>query len=123
MRRLKAKDISPILWRYIPLIRATVTDEGIRISDQFEYWANSTLERAIERKDIVPILDASAEVRVVVLARMQAFIVSSTTEPERIVARVPRDADDGALIAEALRVLQHRSPSQLGWRLIYGRSK
>jgi hypothetical protein len=77
------------------------------------------IHRAIEDGSIVPILNASVEARIVVLARIQAFIFEHTKRPEAIIASVSRDSDYGVLVAEALRELQPHSGGGLRmlWRL------
>jgi hypothetical protein len=118
-RTLRAKHVASILWDRAVIIRGTLTGDEPYPGPEADVAANSVIHRAIEDRSIVPIVNASVESRIVVLARLQTFILEHRKRPEAIVANVSRDSDYGVLLAEALRELQPQSGGGLRmlWRL------
>jgi hypothetical protein len=104
-RRLKASDVASILWHRASLIRSTLSGNEPYPKGLWELVANAVVSSAIESQSAAPILDAGVEVRVIVLARITAFIAGNPKQPDKVIARVASDADDGVLLAEALKVL------------------
>lgn len=101
-RLVRARDAAKILAPLISLVRSSMSDPNLRAEETWRTNAAMVLQAAAEHGGIELLLDAREEERAFIVGRWQATMHFAMSRPDAIIAKLPANADERAVLAAVM---------------------